>query len=134
MSYDLCIWHGTRAVSAKEADEIFGALCEARALPPTAGVTDSPAVGAFLAALSAQYPDLDTLPEEAAADSPWSFGFVHSGRHVELYISFSAPDEVMQTVLTLAAEHGLVVYDPQGPSVYLPPALRTARTRWRFWR
>ena len=135
MSFDLAVWHGTRALSTEEAAGIHEALCEGRALPSAAGVTASPSVDAFLAALHARYPNLDSLPEDAVDASPWASGFEASDHHVLLNFRWgSASDEAVAAAVDLARSHGLVLFDPQGPQVHLPPALRPAASRWQFWR
>jgi hypothetical protein len=42
--------------------------------------------------------------------------------HVFMNISWSASDEVIEVIHRLAAEHILVLYDPQDDTVYLPMA------------
>jgi hypothetical protein len=134
MSFDLGIWHSTRALDATAASDVYAALAEGAEPPPDAGVVDSRAVAAFLSALNTEYPDIDALDDEAIDDSPWSSGFEASDRHVLLSLRWGAPDAVVDTVVRLAAKHGLVLFDPQGGEVHLPPSLSPARKPWQFWR
>jgi hypothetical protein len=47
---------------------------------------------------------------------------VPTDRFLELNFSARVNDEDVLRVFALASEHGLVVYDPEGPSMYLPGA------------
>ena len=135
MSFDLAVWHSTHAPSIEEAGEIYAALCEGEAIPVAAGVSGSSAVAAFLAALDTQFPNLDTLPDELVDDSPWASGFDASDRHVLLNFRWGeASDPAIAATVALAQAHGLVLFDPQGPQVHVPPSLRPAVPRWQFWR
>jgi hypothetical protein len=52
-------------------------------------------------------------------DNPWSsWPIEDSDRVIELNIRWSVEGEVLDTIIGIAAEHDLVVYDPQGPDVY----------------
>lgn len=52
---------------------------------------------------------------------PWSdLPFWQSDRLLALDIKWSADDAVIDAIVELAREHELVLYDPQGPEVYLP--------------
>jgi hypothetical protein len=52
-------------------------------------------------------------------DNPWSsWPIEDSDRIIELNIRWSVDGEVLDTIIDIAAEHDLVVYDPQGPDVY----------------
>jgi len=52
-------------------------------------------------------------------DNPWSsWPIEDSDRIIELNIRWSVDGEVLDTIIGIAAEHDLVVYDPQGPDVY----------------
>src|SRR5688500_2196919 len=103
MSFDLAVWHSTRPMDATTASDVYTALAEGVEPPPSAGVAGSPAVSAFLSALSAEYPDIDALDDAAVDGSPWSNGFEASDRHVLLNIRWSAPDAVLDAVVRLAA-------------------------------
>ena len=60
-----------------------------------------------------RFPDAD--------DGPWTDGPPEStGRLLVLGIRWHADDAVTDAIFELAREHGLVLYDPQGPSVNLP--------------
>jgi hypothetical protein len=56
-----------------------------------------------------------------ADDGPWSDAPPEeTGRLLLLHIRWGADDAVIDTIVELAREHGLVLYDPQGPDVLLP--------------
>jgi hypothetical protein len=53
-------------------------------------------------------------------DGPWSsWPIEDSDRLIALNIRWSVDNEMLDTIIAIAAEHDLVVYDPQGPDVYL---------------
>jgi len=141
MSFDLGLWYSPRALGDDQADRVYQALAEGSEVPADAPIAPSPAVAAFLADLGARYPDLDTLADDEVDDSPWASGFESSDRHVLLNIRWHSSDEVLTAITELAAAHGLVLYDPQGETVHLPPALEPPpapppppRKGWQFWR
>ncbi len=52
---------------------------------------------------------------------PWAdLPFEQSDSLLQLSIRWSAHDGVLDDIVRLGREHELVIYDPQGPSVYLP--------------
>jgi hypothetical protein len=56
-----------------------------------------------------------------AEDGPWAdLPFEQTGRLLLLGIRWGADDAVLEAIERLAREHGLVLYDPQGPTVHLP--------------
>jgi hypothetical protein len=63
----------------------------------------------------------DPLGEEAEAPSPWAdFPPEETDRLLLLSIRWGADNAILDDTVALACEHGLVLYDPQGPDVYLP--------------
>ena len=53
--------------------------------------------------------------------SPWAdLPFEQSDRLLDLSIRWGADDEVVTAIYALARVHELVLYDPQGPDVFLP--------------
>jgi hypothetical protein len=62
---------------------------------------------------------LRRFPE--AADGPWAdFPPEQTDRLLLLSIRWGADNAVIDAIVELAREHGLVLYDPQGPDVALP--------------
>lgn len=54
-------------------------------------------------------------------DGPWSeIPFHETDNLLVLTIRWSAGNTVLDDIVRLGREHELVIYDPQGPSVYLP--------------
>ena len=83
------------------------------------------------------YPD---DPESGAEDSsPWaSWPIPDSDRLIELNIRWSSETRLPADVVVLARKYDLVLYDPQGPDVFLPtdpiedltPPRRTTAWEW----
>lgn len=134
MSFDLAVWYSPRALDPAAADAVYQALAEGVNPPRGAPIAGDPRVAAFRAALASRYPDLDAVPEAELDGSPWACGPEGSDRYVIMNLRWSAEDAVLHVIAGLAAEHGLVLYDPQGPEVHLPPGLSPAQPRWQFWR
>lgn len=78
----------------------------------------------FYAELLELFPSPDALTDEelAAADIPWADPPEGSNRLVALSIRWSAQEDHLDAIVELAHAHGLVVYDPQGPSFHSPIA------------
>jgi hypothetical protein len=74
---------------------------------------------AFYEQLQSNYPDRG--PAVEALDSPWASTPLSVGiDHVIMHLGFgSRSTQAVETVLRLAAHHGLAVYDPQSDDVYL---------------
>jgi hypothetical protein len=73
---------------------------------------------AFYEAIRAVHPD--SPPYDDA--TPWSSMPLGIGiDHVFMNIRWSTDHTVVALIQRLAAEHGLVLYDPQDDTVYLPP-------------
>lgn len=73
-----------------------------------------------LAAVRAQL--LEIYPDPSAEpDSPWAdFPPEETDRLLLLSIRWSADDRILADIVALARKFGLVLYDPQGPDVFLP--------------
>ena len=78
----------------------------------------SPALAAFVADLLREFPSIVEDPKR----SPWSVMPVPTERFLELNFSSRVKDADVLRVFALASQHGLIVYDPEGPSMYLPGA------------
>jgi hypothetical protein len=67
-----------------------------------------------------RFPDPASV-EGAAASSPWAdFPPEETDRLLLLSIRWGADNAVLDDTIALARAHELVLYDPQGPDVYLP--------------
>jgi hypothetical protein len=112
VSYDLAVWEGERPADDETALEMFRALyeqhIEAEELAPP-----SPRIRAYAEALLKRYPD---ITDAAGQDSPWSSGPLIGeavGPLMYFPMMWSRGEEVSAWAAQLAAEHGLVCYDPQ---------------------
>lgn len=122
MSYVIQLWEQPVPASLEEAEAILEQL-----LREDAGVPSS-RLDQLVKLLWARYPrDLDTAP----GDPVWADTFPRNGRtplQVET-LAIAAPhlDEVVPVVAKAATELGLVAYDPQYGTVYLPGGRRLGR-------
>jgi hypothetical protein len=105
VSFDLCVWDGPMPeddrAAAREYEAVMAELGDPRT--PTAAIRE------YVEALTERWP-------EDAPDSPWAAGPLleeASGRVVYFAIAWSAADEVPPVAASIAAELGLVCYDPQ---------------------
>ncbi|RZT82240.1 hypothetical protein EV382_5546 [Micromonospora violae] len=117
MSYDLAVWEGDMPADDEAAGGVYEALYqqyfECEELPPT------PRIRAYVDAVAQRWPD---LYGHDAQLYPLSNGIIDeaSGPMVYFTIPFHRADEVSAAAARLAADHGLVCYDPQGE--HLRPA------------
>jgi hypothetical protein len=81
----------------------------------------TPALLSFVADLLREFPSIAEDPKR----SPWSVTPTPTDRFLELNFSSRVKDADVLRVFALASQHGLVVYDPEGPALYPPD--RTAR-------
>lgn len=122
MSYVIQLWEQPVPASLEEAETILEQL-----LREDAGVPSS-RLDQLVKLLWARYPrDLDTAP----GDPVWADTFPRNGRtplQVET-LAIAAPhlDEVVPVIAKAATELGLVAYDPQYGTVYLPGGRRLGR-------
>lgn len=81
------------------------------------GDPDRRVVG-FYERLRSEFPDYPPYP----ADSPWMLMPLSVGiDHVIMHLSFSPrSDPAITSIQALAAEYGLVLWDPQSQDAYLP--------------
>jgi len=88
-----------------------------RTLRADDAMVSSACVDEFMALLWEKYPrDLDGEDNDYVWDDSFPFAPQRRPRLIYLNISFSHIDEVMQLVLTVAREKGLVVYDSEAGS------------------
>lgn len=121
MSYKLAIWHSERAVSDKEAADLYIKLFEQKKIPIEQHID----VYAFYNELAAYYPEIDMVAEEALDASPWSCTHDRSGAHVIVSMLDEKLAEVVPLILKLAERYGLVCFDPQTNKLHLPSYLQT---------
>jgi len=140
MSMDLYLW---KAPVTDDPDEA-GALLDRHLGGDETVFTPDPAIAAVAAELDRLYPWRWLSNEETVAamseeerrrytpedlkqvrhiegGEPWSdLPFDQSDRLLILGIRWGTDNEVLDHIVRLGREHDLVIYDPQGPSVYLP--------------
>ena len=110
MSMTLLLW---KAPVVNDADEAEALLKPYYDRGDDSGFESSADVALVAKELLQRYPD--------GEDSPWGDAAVEeSDRLLYLNIRWSADDAFMDAITDLAREHGLVLYDPQGPDVHLP--------------
>ncbi|KAB2344300.1 hypothetical protein [Actinomadura rudentiformis] len=114
MSFDLAVWYEDAPITASAGLEKYRVFCD--------GYLDDGQNGrivAFLADLASRFPGLKDDPE----DSPWSVEPWVGHDHVLLNIRYPRAGEVEGVVRELAAEHELVLFNPQVATVRNPPRL-----------
>ena len=129
MSYDLAVWVGARPQSDSDASAVYERLMD-RMEAGDAEAEPSPAIRAYVAALLERWPD---ITEDAGEDSPWADGpLIGNAFEEAIYFSmvWSRADEASDFASRVAAEHGLVCYDPQ--SERLRPSETPTKPR-RSW-
>ena len=112
------MWHSLTPISSEEAAHQYQLLKD---VGSERRFDDK--VYAFYSRLIGLYPEVETLSEEELDDSPWACSMEVSGSHVIMGILPEQSEKVVQQVLALAEENGLVCFDPQAGKVYLPPHL-----------
>ena len=119
MSYDLAVLSAKRHLTPEDAAEAYERLCEeedAMALVEPDGRID-----AFVAEITARWPEIDDVRDDDIDGSPWNVAFDRSPGHIISAISWDRVDEVMPIYIETALRHGLYVYDPQEDFLHAPP-------------
>jgi hypothetical protein len=120
MSYDLLFW---KAPVVRDEDKAR-ALTHRWLEDETGPFEASDDVLRFYDDVLAKYPPLESYSMDELRRSPavshWSETPERSDRLVVMSFSWSVPGEVIDTVIALARQHELVLYDPQGPHVQAP--------------
>ena len=116
----LGVWRSKSAISDKDAARQYEALLEGKegSEPWDADVYR------FLTQLTELYPDIDTLPDDEADDSPWACSLEVSDAHVIMALRLDRYASVFPAIMQLANHHGLVCFDPQNFKVHLPEDLK----------
>ncbi|MEU0603364.1 hypothetical protein ABZ484_34830 [Streptomyces sp. NPDC006393] len=111
MSYDLAVWDGERPLDNHQAGSVYDQLYARYLESDDVVVPPAPRIVAYVEALVGRYPD------DADGSVVWASPPVideASGPIVYLLMSYSKAEEVSEYVASLAREHGLVCFDPQG--------------------
>lgn len=115
MSYILVAWEQPIPRSMEEVGPLV------RTLRADKAMVSSARADAFMARLWEKYPrDLDGEDEDYVWDDSFPFAPQPRPRLIYLSISFPHIDEVMPFVLRTARENGLVVYDSEAGTAFLP--------------
>ncbi|GIF51117.1 hypothetical protein DFJ67_0286 [Asanoa ferruginea] len=112
MTYDLAVWEGERPADDVAASEAFEALYKTyidsdETHPPSARIHS------YVSALLARYPDMDDDNDDVC---PWSSAPLldeATGPIVYFPMRWSMADDVSAWAAQLAADHGLICFDPQ---------------------
>jgi hypothetical protein len=118
VSYDLVVWEGARPRDDGEAGAVFDELHERYLDSEDQAVEPTPGIVAYVEALVEQYPD-------DVHGSPWASPPVideAAGPIVYLLMSYGRAEEVSEFAASLAQDHGLICYDPQGETLRAPLA------------
>jgi hypothetical protein len=116
-------WRSKSAISDKDAAKQYAALLEGKHVSQSWDA----AVYRFLTQLTELYPDIESLPEDEADDSPWACSLEVSGAHVIMALRLDRYSSVFPAIMQLASHHGLVCFDPQNVKVHLPEDLKPNR-------
>lgn len=119
LSYDLAVWQGTAPSSDREGGETHERLYE-EYLDSGSRVPAREAIAAFVAALTARWPDTG-----AGDDSPWAAAPLMrgaSGPYIYIALAWASAEAVSAFVAETARDFGLVCFDPQADA--LRPATR----------
>jgi hypothetical protein len=117
MSFDLFVWKGPIPQTGDEAAD----MVEAHYDRDQSVFLPSDDLAKFHRAVLARWPSVDGLSDGgrlSAVMLPWSFPDRVPDQIMEINLPFEVKPDVLADLLALAREHGLVVYDPQGPTVY----------------
>jgi len=114
MSMDLYLWKTPVVDDPDEARALVDRYFDDSDLSVFAPSGD---IAAFADELRTHYPDDWETPPETCPWSSWPFE--QTDRLLILNIRWSADNAVLDTIVDLARKHDLVIYDPQGPAVYL---------------
>ena len=119
MSFDLGLWHEDQPISAKQAAQVYGELCDGNALI----VKPSSAIALFLQDLTQRYPPLSAYPTEQVDECPWNCDWDVTPGSVVICIAWSRAEELAPLLIWMADTYNLVCYNPQRDAVYLPKLL-----------
>jgi hypothetical protein len=116
VSFDLVVLSGAHDLDADEARDAYRQLAAGADWSTVLG--EDARIGQFVDALSARWPDIDTLRDDQVDASPWSNGFDVSPAHVVLNMRSNAPDAVIEFCEATALGLGLNLFDPQDGTLY----------------
>lgn len=115
MSMDLFVWKAPVTDDPDEAKRLLD-------LDDESVFETSTELERFYAEVLERFPPPESFTSEEleTSDTPWADGPHGSDRLVWLSIRWSANGDDLDAIVDLARAHGLVLYDPQGPSFHSP--------------
>ena len=114
MSYDLAVWEGPRPTSNAHALRVFRVLYD-RLFNGAEHVPPSPSIQSYVARLVDRWPDVDS-GAEGDEQGPWPYQPLignAAGPLIYFAVRASRAADVAGYAVALAAEAGLVCFDPQ---------------------
>jgi hypothetical protein len=118
MAGTLIVWKGPKVVDEDEAKRLLRDYYETG---DESAFEASDAVASFYDDVLALWPPLEELDHDnRSIPASWSQTPKRSDRVVSMDYVWSAAGELLDDIERLAREHGLVLYDPQGPYIVDP--------------
>ncbi|MFJ8581335.1 hypothetical protein [Micromonospora sp. NPDC093277] len=112
MTYDLAVWEGEQPTDDVEGGQVFQQLYE-KYIDADDETTPTPRIRAYVDALLERWIDMTEDEEDL---SPWSDGPMinnASGPIIYFAMRYSMCEEVSAEAAKIAAERGLICFDPQ---------------------
>lgn len=137
MSVEVCVWKHQRRMTDVEGMSRYDAICDGE----LGLLIESDELVRCYKTITARYPELDDLDDDAADESPWSESPLDCNRrYMRLLFVNSTEAEVYQWVIDTAISMGLDVFDPQNETLYQPEvgvaaasAPSAVKPWWKFW-
>jgi hypothetical protein len=112
----LILWKAPVVEDADEAAKLLGPWYEHG---DDSGFEPSEDIARVAEMLRSRWPD--DYHDEVPANCPWAdMPFEQSDRLLAIHIRWGADDEAVAAIYVLANKVRLVLYDPQGPDIFLP--------------
>ena len=116
MSMTLIMW---KAPVVDDTDDAYALLADWYRYGDDSAFEDSDDIARVADALRARWPD--EFEGDPPDDCPWAdMPFDQSPRLLAIDVRWGADDETVGAIYVLARQFGLVLYDPQGPDLYMP--------------
>lgn len=135
MSYNLAVWDGPRPESNEAAGAAFLKLAAHWFDGQPADPSPTAPIRSYVEALLDRWPD---ITEDAGEDSPWADGpLINNAAGPLFYFAmvYSQAEEAVSFAAQLAAERGLICFDPQAEALLMPtPTNGPKAKRSRFWK
>ncbi|BBH18573.1 hypothetical protein Back2_28600 [Nocardioides baekrokdamisoli] len=117
MSYDLAVWEGEQPISDAAALDCYLKLMD-RMESGDHEPTPTPAIMAFVEALTARWPDTDEAWDDD--ETPWADAPIINnafGDAIYFAMTYSGAERAVPFAAQCASELGLVCFDPQAESL-----------------